>query len=184
MTAQEKRGARVSRRAVVAGAGGVLVASSLAAQDEPEEAGADFRLGPRRRRRAAPLPRADHATALLPGGLVLVIGGVGIDGTLASCQIYDPDDDRWYDAAPLRRPRGLHSATTLPGGDALILGGYDGDALASASLYDPARDRWTAVHPLRQPRYRHTAQALPDGRVVVTGGFYLGPLAQAEVYSL
>lgn len=139
-----------------------------------------------RGRRAAvePLARVDHSMCLLPGNLVLVIGGQGIGGNLVSCQIYDPDTDLWFDAAPLSLPRALHSSTLLNGSEVLVLGGYNGAALELASTYNPVRDTWAPSHPLRIPRYRHGAQALPDGRVVLTGGFFMGPLTEAEVYEL
>ena len=131
-----------------------------------------------------PLARVDHATCLLPGGRILVVGGTGIGGALASCQIYDVNDDTWYDAAPLSRARGAHTATPISGNNVLVLGGYNHGALAMASLYDPIKDTWQPAAPLRQPRYRHNAQTLPDGRVVLTGGYYLGMLSQPEIYQL
>lgn len=131
-----------------------------------------------------PFPRVDHATCLLPGGLILVIGGTGIGGALASCQIYDASDDTWYDAAPLSRARGFHTATAINGREVLVLGGYHLGALSMASLYDPVRDKWQPVAPLQQPRYRHNAQPLPDGRIILTGGYHHGLLSQPEIYQL
>jgi hypothetical protein len=129
-----------------------------------------------------PLPRAQHAACLLPGNLVLMIGGVGVGGTLASCQIYDVDRDVWYDAAPLPRPRGLHTATPMPGGRIVVLGGYDAAPLALASIYDPVHDQWAPGTPLLTPRYQHTAEQLPDGRIVLNGGYSTGLLAATELY--
>ncbi|MBL9114582.1 MAG: twin-arginine translocation signal domain-containing protein [Verrucomicrobiaceae bacterium] len=131
-----------------------------------------------------PFARVDHATCLLPGGRILVVGGTGVGGALASCQIYDVNDDTWYDAAPLSRARGAHTATPISGNNVLVLGGYNHGALAMASLYDPIKDTWQPAAPLRQPRYRHNAQTLPDGRVVLTGGYHLGMLSQPEIYQL
>jgi hypothetical protein len=132
--------------------------------------------------RVLPIARSEHATALLPGGKVLVIGGMSAAGPLVSCQVYDPDEDAWYDAAPLATPRSLHSATHVQSGEVLVLGGYRGAALHLASFYDPIRDRWESGAPLLIPRYRHAAQELPDGRIVLTGGFNIGLLSEPEVY--
>ena len=184
---------RYSRRAVltamvagaaVAGAAGVGVGSVFG--DEEDEGRSDaggsagaFKLD---RTPVAPLARSQHATAVLTGGLVLCIGGISPNGTLASCQVYDPDEDEWYDAAPLARPRSFHSATPIDGGKVLVLGGLDGEALSVASVFDPATDEWSRVKPLATPRFNHAATALPDGRIVLTGGFHQGPLTAAEIY--
>jgi hypothetical protein len=133
----------------------------------------------------APFSRAQHASALLPGGLILLIGGMGDNGALSSCQIYDTADGSWFDAAPLSRPRGLLSATPAADGKVLCLGGFDGDhAFSVGSLFDAQADRWQPAKPLRTPRYHHSAIALDDGRVIVTGGFYMGPLSVPEIYEL
>jgi hypothetical protein len=130
-----------------------------------------------------PLPRTQHSSCLLQGNLILVVGGFGIGGGLVSCQIFDPNDGRWYDAAPLGRPRRFHSATPVSGGNVLVLGGFDGSGgMDLASVYDPVRDKWESVRPLTVPRYQHAAQPLHDGRVVLTGGYHYGPIAGAEVY--
>jgi hypothetical protein len=135
------------------------------------------------RPKVQPIARYGHATALLQTGWVLVIGGLTEQGTLASCQIYDPNGDCWYEAAPLSLARGKHSATRLPDGRIAVLGGFAAGALTVASIYDPIADKWSRSRPLNMPRYLHTAQALVDGRVVVTGGYNHGLLAQAEVWS-
>ena len=189
MAEDESGPARYSRRAVlgamaasaaVAGVAGAGIATAV----DDGAAGEAAKPAPTFDRTAVtPLPRSQHATALLTGGLVLCIGGVSPDGTLASCQVYDPDKDEWYDAAPLARPRAFHSATPMADGKVLVLGGlHGGDALSLASVFDPATDEWTRSKPLATPRYNHAATPLPDGRVVLTGGFHLGPLTTAEIY--
>ena len=133
----------------------------------------------------APFARSQHASALLSGGLVLVIGGMGASGALASCQVYDPGDGTWIDAAPLARARGLLSATATKTGHVLCLGGFDGNnAFGVGSVFDPEADRWEPTKPLTTPRYHHAAQSLDDGRVIVTGGFNVGPLSVPEIYEL
>ncbi|HSI72452.1 MAG TPA: kelch repeat-containing protein [Fimbriimonas sp.] len=164
------------KAAVLAAGVGALESSIAAAMPQ---------IGQRKqpRDKVQPIARYGHSTALLQTGWVLVIGGLTEDGTLASCQIYDPNGDCWYEAAPLARARGNHSATRMPDGRIAVLGGYDGGALALASFYDPLADKWEKARPLLTPRYKHTAQALFDGRVVLTGGYNIGLLADAEVWS-
>jgi hypothetical protein len=115
----------------------------------------------------------------------LVIGGMGASGALASCQVYDPGDGTWIDAAPLARARGLLSATATKDGHVLCLGGFDGNnAFGVGSVFDAGADRWEPVKPLTTPRYHHAAQVLDDGRAIVTGGFNVGPLSVPEIYEL
>lgn len=133
----------------------------------------------------APIGRSQHATALLPGGLVLVIGGLSAFGMLNSCQVLDPSDGIWTDAAPLKLARGLLTANQMPDGKVLCLGGFTGSAaLTVGSVFDPVADKWSPVAPLATPRFEHSTQALGDGRFVVTGGTWLAPLTLHEVYEL
>jgi hypothetical protein len=79
-------------------------------------------------------PRGGHAAASLPGGHVLVTGGID-----ATTDIYDGDGFR---AGPrMRHARAGHTATTLPDGRVLVAGGYgrDGRAIAEAELFDGRR---------------------------------------------
>ncbi len=170
--------------AVVAGAAGVGATTLLDDDERSQATGAEGLASTVKidRTAVAPLARSQHATALLEGGLVLCIGGLSPSGTLASCQVYDPEKNEWYDAAPLSRPRSFHSATPLGDGKVLVLGGLDGNALATASVFDPATDSWSPMKSLETPRYNHAATPLPDGRVVLTGGINLGALAGAEIY--
>jgi len=191
MSAPADNKIEVTRRALIgAGIGALAAAPLLGGCDDKRPATATVSpttVAPRLRAAAsvAPFARTQHASALLTEGRVLVIGGIGAYGALASCQIFDPDDGTWVDAAPLARARGLLSATPTATGQVLCLGGFDGShAFGVASVFDPAADRWEAAKPLTTPRYHHAAQVLDDGRVVVTGGFNVGPLSVPEIYEL
>ena len=180
---------RYTRRGVLTAVTGTAVAAGLVGFGTRMAVDADDNGAPGSvaikldRTAVEPLARSRHATALLPGGLVLCIGGEGTGGTLASCQVFDSDTGEWYDAAPLSRPRSWHSATPLDGGKVLVLGGQsDGAPLALASIFDPGTDSWSPAKPLATPRFNHAATALTDGRVVLTGGFGYGPIAGAEIY--
>ena len=129
--------------------------------------------------------RYAHTATLLPNGRVLVAGGWGDEGILASAELYDPASGTWTATGSLATARNLHTATLLPNGKVLIAGGYHGDfaPLAKAELYDPASATWTSTGTLAIPRYGHTATLLFNGTVLVAGGFNRnGWIAGAEVY--
>jgi hypothetical protein len=123
---------------------------------------------------------------LLPNGKVLVAGGDGSSGYLASAELYDPATGIWMATGSLSTARYDHTATLLPNGKILVAGGYNGGYLASAELYNPANGTWTATGSLGTARELHTATLLPNGMVLVAGGynFSSGSLASAELYDI
>ena len=74
---------------------------------------------------------------MLPNGKVLVAGGGGTSGTLASAELYDPASGTWTATGSLVTARSVHTATLLPNGKVLVAGGQNGNSalLASAELY-------------------------------------------------
>jgi len=82
---------------------------------------------------------AAHTATLLPDGRVLVVGGSGPDGALASAELWDPETASFGPAGSLAQARGHHTATLLPDGRVLIVGGkgVDDDFFASAELWQP-----------------------------------------------
>ena len=130
------------------------------------------------------ISRQYHTATLLPNGMVLVVGGYGTGGVLASAELYDPATNIWSAAGSLAISRQYHTATLLPNGMVLVAGGYGtGGFLASAELYDPATNAWTAAASLIAARFGHTATLLPNGMVLVAGGDGTGGFpAGAELY--
>jgi len=128
--------------------------------------------------------REYHTATLLPSGKVLVAGGVGNSGRLASAELYDPASNTWSAAGSLATVREFHTATLLPSGQVLVVGGQgNGGSLASAELYDPASNTWSTAGSLANARWGHTATLLPSGKVLVAGGFNaFSTLASAELY--
>jgi len=134
--------------------------------------------------------RALQTATLLPSGLVLIAGGNGAQGTLASAELYHPNTGSWASTGSMHEPRVQYTATLLSDGQVLAVGGFGSQGLlASAELYHPRTGIWTVTGSLHQARANHTATLLPDGKVLVAGGDTNGanngaaiPLAGAEVY--
>ena len=135
---------------------------------------------------------ADQDAAELPGGAVLVTGGLGGDGSsaLASTERYSPASHTWSVVASMRQARDAAAAAALPGGYVLVAGGQavDGgtaEPLASAELYDSASNRWLLAGSMACPRSEPAIAALADGSALVLAGDATfpgqAPVAQACV---
>ena len=137
--------------------------------DSPAPAGPPGRWEPRA---ALPIPRSEMAWATAHAGRMHVVGGYG-EGAVnrAYHHIYDPQQDRWYDGAPL--PRGAnHVAVAANDETVFAFGGFieqnrRSDTLAFA--YDVAADRWRDIAPMPRPRGAAAAVVL-NGNVHLVGG--------------
>lgn len=82
-------------------------------------------------------PRIAIAYASLPDGKVLIVGGLGLTGTLSSAEVFDSRTGAWSPAGRLTAARFGQSAILLAGGSVLVVGGLSDDAvMSSAELYD------------------------------------------------
>jgi PKD repeat protein len=128
--------------------------------------------------------RYAHTATLLPSGKVLVAGGFGSTGTLASAELYDPAAGTWSSTGSMTDRRWLQTATRLLNGNVLVVGGIPVSGyLASAEVYDSANGTWTATGTMAASRSGHAATLLANGKVLVAGGFGNGGLAAiAEIY--
>jgi hypothetical protein len=132
--------------------------------------------------------RTLHTATLLPGGKVLVTGGLSSHAAaseLASAELYDPTSNQFTATAnAMGAARYWHAAALLPGGKVLVAGGYGtgGGALASADVFDPATGQFTATQAMTTARYAHSATLLATGQVLVAGGYGSTFLATAELY--
>src|SRR3954466_4613115 len=88
-------GAGFTRRGVMVGAGASAVALAAGfgigrTTADDGDSNSTFKNVKIDRTPVQPLARSQHATAVLDGDLVLCIGGTGVGGSLASCQVFDP----------------------------------------------------------------------------------------------
>ena len=110
-----------------------------------------------------------HTATLLPNGKVLVAGGYGNSGSLASAELYDPATGTWSATGPLATARREHTATLLPNGKVLVGGYGNSGSLASAELYDVGLGFSVAW----QPQMVDVAFDA-NGRLVVLGAGFRG----------
>jgi galactose oxidase-like protein len=125
--------------------------------------------------------RTSHCAVLLPGGEVLVAGGIDKNSAiLSSAELFDPASGTFAATGPMGAPRTGHTATLLPNDMVLIAGGfYSGSPRASAELYDLTTGIFTPTGSMAAARGHHVAVLLASGKVLVAGG---EQLASAEVY--
>ncbi|MBK8096667.1 MAG: hypothetical protein IPK26_06140 [Planctomycetes bacterium] len=130
------------------------------------------------------LPRAFHASILLPNGKVLISGGstTNAAGT-ATCDLYDPANDSIVPVASMNFPRMGHRLSLLPNGRVLATGGFAdfqnaasnwaarlGTAQSTTEVYDPIADVWTVGPSMASRRAGHAQVTLLDGRILVIAG--------------
>jgi hypothetical protein len=129
--------------------------------------------------------RDDHTAMLLRDGRVLVAGGWGIRGVLASSELFDPRTGTFAIGPKMSSPRAGSTATMLRDGRVLLAGGFTGNrpTVASADVFVPGKDRFLPVGRMAVPRGAHAAARLADGRVLVVGGLSRGRVvAGSEIF--
>jgi hypothetical protein len=134
--------------------------------------------------------RQDEAAVLLSDGRVLIVGGKGSDGDLASAELYDPTMGKFSATGSMIHARSYPTATLLPDGRVLVTGGGHlgiGSSDSSAELYDRVTGTFSATGSMAATRSDATATLLPDGHVLIAGGdsgdvSSSRPLASAELY--
>lgn len=154
--------------------------------DEPDEAGNDAGIGDRVDA-GDPCPRLScgmwknagsliqartrHSATLLEDGRVLLIGGEGEGGALASAEAYDPETGTFVALGSLQHARYDHQSVLLADGRVLVVGGVQGiTRVPQAEIFDIETENFREVSSLTEPRIGHTATRLQDGAVVVSGG--------------
>jgi len=100
---------------------------------------------------------------LLHNGQVLVAGGDGSNGLLASAELYNPANGQWSATGSMNTAGG-GAMTVLQNGQVLLTG-------ADAELYNPSTGIWTVTGNMSTALYAYTQTLLPNGKVLVAGGY-------------
>jgi N-acetylneuraminic acid mutarotase len=121
------------------------------------------------------VPRAQHASARLLDGRVLVVGGNSnaTGSQIHAAEVYSPSTDTWSSASSTGSGGMFPTLTVLADGRVLATGGQSPSASPTdlADVFDPTSGTWTAVGSMNQPRLGHTAALLGDGSVLLAGGY-------------
>jgi Bacterial Ig-like domain/Kelch motif/Galactose oxidase, central domain len=133
--------------------------------------------------------RADHVAVRLYDGRILVVGGQGASGLLASAELYDPATGMFTATGSMGTSgtarRGAAAALLLSG-EVLVAGGVGttGAPLKTTEIYDPATGTWTDGPDMDTARTGAEAVVLGAGRVLIPGGLdgASEALATAELY--
>ncbi|MGH7940582.1 MAG: kelch repeat-containing protein [Limisphaerales bacterium] len=114
-------------------------------------------------------PRSGQTATLLPSGKVLVIGGLGLNGSVSGSV------DTYYPAAPNWTVTGstnvyYQQTILLPSGKVLAFG-YTNDIYYTpiVELYNPSDNSWSAAPQTNMSLNFGTPTLLPNGKVLVTG---------------
>src|SRR5947209_7285901 len=115
--------------------------------------------------------RTGAAAVRMPDGRVLITGGTGVNGALASAELFGPTGS-FSQVASMLHSRSQHVAVALEDGRVLVAGGKtQGDSVfSSAEVYDPNTNVWADAGLMNASRIGHTATLLGDGRVLIAGG--------------
>ncbi len=117
--------------------------------------------------------RSGHSATLLPGGEVLIAGGMVRNGEfLDSAETYAPQTNTFVPVGKMATARVGHAAAALKDGRVLIVGGWglSRGPIDSAELFDPKTRRFETIGHMITRRAGARATVLADGRVLITGG--------------
>lgn len=126
--------------------------------------------------------RTRHTASLLPGGCVLVVGGIDPRPadyfSFPSAELWDPACRCFRPAGSLIQGRHAHTATALVDGRVVVIGGWEflsqsatgPEALASVEIWDPASRTFSDAGAMTEARSGHTATLLDSGDVLIIGG--------------
>lgn len=130
-------------------------------------------------------PRTFHTATLLQNGKVLIIGGVGADGSTAlkTAEIFDPNTNTFNPAGSLNTKRFFHTADILPDGKVLIAGGHTGGtSLKSTEIFDVSTNAFSLGSDMNIERWHHASAELNDGRIALINGLTTAAVGSLEIF--
>lgn len=128
------------------------------------------------------VPRWGHTAVRLPGGSILILGGMtlveGEERPVQALELYDPVQGVFEVVGELPASAGLTgmSVSSLPDGRVLLAGGLDADGEPVATALIASLDSLNGevnvsqTDPLAAARVGHGAARLCDGTILVVGG--------------
>jgi hypothetical protein len=128
---------------------------------------------------ALAVPRSRHRAVRMPGGSVLVVGGLTAAGAAATTlELYDPIQGRFTVAGELLSTAGVTdiAVAPMPDGRVLLIGGRDaaGDPVATVLIARldslDGQVSLSVTDSLAAPRAGHSAAVLCDGTILIAGG--------------
>jgi len=102
--------------------------------------------------------------------------------SISSVEIYDPNADKWTQAAPMNSRRCAFGCTVL--GDYIYVAGgeHDDELLESFERYSIANDTWESLEPMVEPR-RDLGLVALNGDIYAMGGFcHSGRINRVEIW--
>lgn len=117
--------------------------------------------------------RRRYRLEVLSSGNVLVFGGVGLDGILASTEVYNVAGNTWDSRNSLGTTRASSpKSVLLQDGRVLSTGGcVDNEMqLDSGRIFDPSTGVWSLTGAMPAERCNHSAVVLANGTVLTAGG--------------
>jgi len=134
-------------------------------------------------------PRRFHTSTMLNlpapsfGTAILVAGGEGPGGWLASAELIDPDTFVATATSPMATPRGRHAASAPGNHICYVVGGFNGAYLASVEYFDLADRKFHSSGPLNLPLADCTMGIEGGSQVVAGGRNDEGATANAGIYT-
>jgi len=125
---------------------------------------------------------------LLDNGKVLRAGGSLVWGASSqpptpTAELFDPSNNAWAPAAPMRSGRAYHTAVQVAPNVVMVVGGVLGNTdVTPVEFYNAATDMWTPGAAPNHSGFRATLTRLPDGSMLLAGGYAWNP--NAEIFSL
>ncbi len=132
--------------------------------------------------------RWGHTAMFVGTGRVLVAGGYGPSGHLATAELLDPLTGLFSSTGSMPEARTGHTATLLRTGKVLVAGGQtnviSAQCTSSATIYDSTTGGWTGTGSMGTARRDFTLTVLPTGLVVAAGGDNGSAVSTAERYNI